>query len=68
MMSNADLRADALVSPALQACLVMLSATETQGLAAAADLLQYLTPAQKHLTVLHQYVQVQHFLCLMMLY
>ena len=58
LMTDSDMWADALVSPALQACLVMLSSSESEGLTAAADLLQYLTPAQKHLTVLQRYIQV----------
>ncbi len=57
-MTNADMRADAVISPALQNVLLMLSASEAQGLAAGADLLQHLVPSQKHLTMLHRHVQV----------
>ncbi|KAL0030024.1 hypothetical protein WJX79_001712 [Trebouxia sp. C0005] len=57
LMTNADMRADALISPALQNVLLMLSASEAQGLAAGADLLQHLVPSQKHLTMLHRHVQ-----------
>ena len=57
LMTGADLKADAVVTPALQACLAMLPA-ETEGKEAAADLLQYLTPSQKHLTMLQKHVQV----------
>lgn len=58
LMTDSDLRADGLVSQALQSFLLMLSASETQGLIAAADLLQHLMPSQKHLMLLQRYVQV----------
>ncbi|DBA94183.1 TPA: hypothetical protein ACH3X1_001814 [Trebouxia sp. C0004] len=57
LMTNADMRADAVISPALQNVLLMLSASEAHGLAAGADLLQHLVPSQKHLTMLHRHVQ-----------
>ncbi len=57
-MTNADMRADTVISPALQNVLLMLSASEAQGLPAVADLLQHLVPSQKHLTMLHRHVQV----------
>ena len=41
LMNDGDLKADAVVTPALQACLVMLS-TSTEGREAAADFLQHL--------------------------
>ena len=59
-MTNADMRADAVISPALQNVLLMLSASEAQGLPAGADLLQHLVPSQKHLTMLHRHVQVYY--------
>ena len=58
LMTDSDLRADGLVSQALQSCLLMLSASETEGLIAAADLLQHLMPSQKHLVMLQRHVQV----------
>ncbi len=58
LMTDADMRADAVISPALQNVLLMLSASEAQGLPAGADLLQHLVPSQKHLTMLHRHVQV----------
>ena len=60
-MTNADMRADAVISPALQNVLLMLSASEAQGLPAGADLLQHLVPSQKHLTMLHRHVQVCNY-------
>ena len=58
LMTDSDLRADGLVSQALQSCLLMLSASETEGLIAAADLLQHLMPSQKHLVMLQRHMQV----------
>ena len=58
LMTNADMRADAVISPAVQNVLLMLSASEAQGLVAGADLLQHLVPSHKHLTMLHRHVQV----------
>lgn len=62
-MTPQDSRAEGLVGPALQACLVQLAAASEadsahQDLAAATQLLQHLTPSQKHLTTLHHHVQV----------
>ena len=60
-MTNADMRADAVISPALQNVLLMLSAPEAQALPAGTDLLQHLVPSQKHLTMLHRHAQVRNF-------
>ena len=57
LMTDGDLKADAVVTPALQACSIMLSAS-TEGTEAAADFLQHLTPSQKHLTALQRHLQV----------
>lgn len=62
-MTPQDLRAEGLVGPALQACLVKLAASseadpEAEDLTAALGLLQHLMPSQKHLTTLQHHVQV----------
>lgn len=64
IMTPQDSRAEGLVGPALQACLVQLAAaleadSAHQDLAAATQLLQHLIPSHKHLTMLHHYVQVR---------
>ena len=62
LMTDSDVRADGLVSQALQSFLLVLSASETasetEGLIAAADLVQHLIPSQKHLMMLQRHVQV----------
>ena len=62
-MTPQDLRAEGLVGPALQACLVKLADgleadPEAEDLAATLVLLQHFMPSQKHLTTLQHHVQV----------
>lgn len=57
-MTAADVKADVLVTSALQCALAVLSSADTQECKVTFELLQHLIPSQKHLTLLQRHFEV----------
>lgn len=60
LMTAADMKADVVVTSALQCALAMLPSADTQEGEVTFELLQHLIPSQKHLTLLQRHFEVGH--------
>ena len=58
-MTPQDVKADALVTSAMQSSLTMLEAGSSEQCEASVELLQHLVPLHKHLTLLQRWLEVR---------
>lgn len=59
LMTPQDVKADALVTSAMQSSLTMLEAGSSEQCEASVELLQHLIPLHKHLTLLQRWLEVR---------